>query len=157
MSFHRARPAGALVVVVVLAASAGFALAAQPKKGYVYETNNQTTKVSVYFKVSGNGRRVTGLLAGTPIKCPASVGGVGGLPYDKKPGSATIKHGTFKATLTLYAPGAANKKEGTDTVTGAFRANGTATGTVADHFNNNSGVCKATSRRYTAQGYRPTG
>jgi hypothetical protein len=150
------RHVGALLILVVLLVCAAAALAAKPKKGYIYETNSQTTKVSVYFKVSKNGKRVIDLSPGTPIKCPKSVGGVGGLPGATIPGSAEIsKQGTFKTKLTLFDPGG-HKKGGTETVTGKF-SDDHATGKVTDHFVNSSGVCKATTRSYTAIGYPATG
>jgi hypothetical protein len=147
---------GALVILVVLLVCAAAALAAKPKKGFTYETNSMATKESVFFKVSKNGKRVTGLEVGTPIKCPKSVGGVGGLPGALNPGSAAIsKQGTFKTKFTLFDPGG-HKKGGTETVTGKF-SDDHATGKVTDHFTNSSGVCKATTRSYTAIGFAPTG
>jgi hypothetical protein len=150
------RHVGALLVLVVLLVCVTAALAAKPKKGYVYDTNSQTTKVSVYFKVSKNGKRLTSLEVGTPVKCPKNIGGVGGLPGALKPGSAAIsKQGTFKTKFTLFDPGG-HKKGGTETVTGKF-SDDHATGNVTDHFTNSSGVCKATTRSYTAIGFAPTG
>jgi hypothetical protein len=132
------------------------ALAAKPKKGFTYETNSMATKESVFFKVSKNGKRLTNLQVGTPFKCPKSVGGVGGLPGALTPGSAAIsKDGTFKTKFTLFDPGG-HKKGGTETVTGKF-SDDHATGKVTDHFTNSSGVCKATTRSYTAIGFAPTG
>jgi hypothetical protein len=150
------RHVGALLVLVVLLVCTAAALAAKPKKGYIYDTNNQTSKVDVYFKVSKNGKRVTDLQPGTAIKCPKNIGGVGGLPGARNPGSAEIsKQGTFKAKFTLIDPGS-HKKGGTETVTGKF-SDDHATGKVTDHFTNSSGVCKATTRSYTAIGFAPTG
>lgn len=150
------RHVGALLVLVVLLVWAAVALAAKPKKGYIYDTNSQTTKVGVYFKVAKNGKRLTSLEVGTPIKCPKNSGGVGGLPGALKPGSAAIsKQGTFKTKFTLFDPGS-HKKGGTETVTGKF-SDDHATGKVTDHFVNVSGICKATTDSYTAIGYPPTG
>jgi hypothetical protein len=149
------RHVGALLILVVLLVCAAAALAAKPKKGYIYDSSSPS-KQSVYFKVSKNGKRVTSLQAGTPVKCPKNIGGVGGLPGSLKLGSAEIsKQGTFKAKLTLVDPGS-HKKGGTETVTGKF-SDDHATGKVTDHFVNNSGVCKATTRSYTAIGFAPTG
>jgi hypothetical protein len=81
---------------------------------------------------------------------------VGGLPGALNAVSAEIsKDGTFKTKFTLFDPGG-HKKGGTETVTGKF-SDDHATGKVTDHFTNSSGVCKATTRSYTAIGYAPTG
>jgi hypothetical protein len=149
------RHVGALLVLVVLLVCAAAALAAKPKKGYIYDTNSHSTKQSVYFKVSTNGKRLTDLQVSTPIKCPKSVGGVGGLPGALNPGSAEIsKQGTFKTKFTLFDPGGGHKKGGTETVTGKF-SDDHATGKVTDKFTNSSFVCKATTRSYTAMGFAP--
>jgi hypothetical protein len=146
----------ALVVLVVALVCVTAALASKPHKGYVYATSN-TSFVSVYFKVAKNGKKVTNLDVGTPIKCPKSVGGVGGLPGAKRNRSASItRDGTFKAKLTLYSIGPKPKKAGSVTITGKF-SDDHATGKVSDKFNSNKGVCKATTRSYTAIGYAPVG
>jgi hypothetical protein len=157
MQISRTRCVGALVVAIVLVLAVGSALAAEPHKGWFYETSSTTSKVSVSFLVSRNGKKVTKLFAGDAFKCPSNIGGVGGFPGQMKSVSARISsRGTFKVKFSLIDP-RNHKKAGTDTVTGTFLKHNRAKGKVKTHFNSNSGVCKATTRSFTAQGYRPVG
>ncbi|MGD1049897.1 MAG: hypothetical protein ABR947_02360 [Solirubrobacteraceae bacterium] len=141
---------GALTVAAALS-TAGVALATAPKQGWTY-TTQPTAKVSVTFKVSANGKRVTNLGAGIAIKCKGSAGGF----PQAKPGSGNItKTGTFKVVLKLYPLGGASQKSsGTDTVTGTFVKGGKATGTVLSYFDfqGANSFCTGVKQNYTAIG-----
>src|SRR5579884_1407977 len=147
------RVRGAQVVgaaLTVVAALAGIAFAAAPKKGRTYTTSS-TSKVYVSFKVAATGKQVTNLDASTAVKCKGSAGGFPAA----KPGSGKItKQGTFRVVLRLYPPGPHTKSSGTDTVTGKFVAGGKATGTVRTYFDGQSSksFCQGVKRSYTAIG-----
>jgi hypothetical protein len=145
----------ALVLAFVTLVTAAVALAANQEKGWTYSSPSAAHE-SVYFMVSTNGKKVVDLSASTPVKCPSSVGGVGGIA-SATGGSATIsRHGTFKVTMkqTTFA---GHKSAGTDTVTGTFLEHGQEKGKVTSHFNSNTGICKATTRSYTTTGTAPAG
>jgi hypothetical protein len=143
---HRAVVLTAFVTLL----TAGVALAADQENGWTYSSPGE----SVYFKVSTTGKKVIDVYASTPVKCPSSVGGVGGIA-SASGGSATIsRHGTFKVTIK-QASFRGHKSAGTDTVTGTFLEHGQEKGKVTSHFNSNTGICKATTRSYTATGTPP--
>jgi hypothetical protein len=128
---------GLVLVMVTALAWAGIALAASPVKGGSY-TGTYKGKVgdSISFKVSSNGKRLTGLYVSTPFKCS---GGCGGVPAGTGGSAKITKKGTFKTKINLVGPGA-TKSIGTDTVVGTFLSHGRAKGTVTSHFSGGSGA-----------------
>ena len=140
--------AGAITLAVALS-TAAIALATAPNKGWTYTTHSTTT-VYVSFKVSASGTKVINLSAGIAVKCKGSAGGF----PSAKPGSGRITNGTFKVVLKLFPPGAAQKSNGTDTVTGKFVTGGKAIGAVLTHFNgqNSKSFCRGVKQSYTAIG-----
>src|ERR1700683_4478093 len=100
-----------------------YALAAAPVKGGSYAgayKGRPTDTIS--FKVSSNGKKLTGLYVSTPFKCS---GGCGGVPAGTGGSAKITKKGTFKATIKLIGPGS-TKAIGTDTVVGTFLSHGRA-------------------------------
>ncbi len=137
---------GFLALTVALA-GASLAFAAKQVTGATY-TGHWTgvSTETIFFKVSSNGKKVVDLSVTTPFKCNGGCGGVG----SPSGGSAVItRGGTFKATLTIPAPGSTSRSEGTDTVTGTFHAHGTASGKITSHFNGGGG---GATRTWTATG-----
>lgn len=128
---------GPVLVVVTALAWAGIALAATPVKGGSYTgTYKGTVGDSISFKVSSNGKKLTGLYVSTPFKCS---GGCGGVPSGSNGSAKITRKGTFKAKLKLVGPGG-TKPIGTDTVVGRFLSHGRAKGTVTSHFSAGSGA-----------------
>jgi hypothetical protein len=118
------------LVSLVLAASlalAAAALAANPVNGARY--SGRLTGVgstdTVTFKVSKNGKKVTGVSV-SPF-FPNSCGSGGPLPkYTSKP--AAVKHGKFKAAVFVVT--ATGSKLPAGTVRGTFLAHGKEKGTI---------------------------
>ena len=135
-ALHPRALVAAVAVAAVTLASAGLALAAKQVRGatYVGHYKGVATEVNteaISFKVSANGKKLTGLSVSTPFKCGGGCGGVG----SPSGGTARItREGTFTVKLKIPAPGGQGS-EGTDTVTGTFHAHGKAGGTVTSHFN----------------------
>jgi hypothetical protein len=143
---------GGVLTLVAALSTAGIALATAPKKGWTYSTQPRA-KVSVTFKVSATGKKVTDLDAGIAVKCKGSAGG---FPSARSGGSGKVtRTGTFTVVLKLYPPGPAGQKSaGTDTVTGKFLPGGKAIGTVNTHFDgqSSSSFCRGVKRSYSATG-----
>jgi hypothetical protein len=128
---------GLLVVAAIALVCAGYALAAAPVKSGSYTgVYKGRAGSTISFKVSSNGKKLTGLYVSTPFKCS---GGCGGVPAGTNGSAKITKKGTFKAKINLVGPGA-TKPIGTDTVVGKFLAHGKAKGTVTSHFKGGSGA-----------------
>ena len=131
-SVVRRRIVVATIAAAAASALAAVAVAAHPLDGATYRgsfTGSASTTLS--FKVSANGKRVSGFTMDVP-----PVGCQGGAFGNPKPGSAAVtKQGTFTATLTLYfAP--RNSVNGKVVVTGTFASKGREHGTVSSIFTN---------------------
>ena len=128
--------------VAVFALSAGVALAAKPVAGASYAGKTIVKyPAAVSFKVSANGKRVTGLTV------PVVLGCQGGGIAPAKPGSATITaNGKFSATLFLRSPlGKVTPQK--EIVTGTFGKRGHESGTIKSVFT--SAGCGTTVRYST--------
>jgi hypothetical protein len=127
---------GLVAAAVIALVCAGYALAAVPVKGGSYTgTYKGESGASISFKVSSNGKKLTGLYVSTPFKCS---GGCGGVPAGTAGSAKITKKGTFKTKVNLVGPGA-TKPIGTDTVVGTFLSHGRAKGTVTSRFSGGSG------------------
>ncbi len=125
---------GGTVAAAVALATTGIALASAIKGASYAGTYRGRPTDTISFKVSANGKMVTGLYATTPFKCNGGCGGVESVTG----GSARIsKKGTFKLTVKLYGPGS-TKSFGRDTITGTFLSHGRAKGKVSSHFDGGS-------------------
>src|ERR1700722_3031875 len=95
---------GLVPAAVIALVCAGYAMAAAPARGGSY-TGTYKGKVgdSISFKVSGNGKKLTGLYVSTPFKCS---GGCGGVPAGSGGSARITKKGTFRAKINLIGPGA---------------------------------------------------
>ncbi len=112
--------------------SAGIALAARPLKDTTYSGSFKgQTSDAVSFKVSANGKKVSGFSIATP-----PVGCQGGEFGSATGGSGSIsKQGTFKVTLSLvFAP--AHRTNGKLVVSGKFGKKGAESGQVSSIFTN---------------------
>ena len=135
-----------LLSLAALFAVAGVAAAAQPVKGGKYSgTFTIAPSESVTFKVSKNGKKVTGLkvLPSAPNTC-----GSGGPPPGQSSKAVKISKGKFTATVT-YTTGTgfvfAKAK-----VTGTFLKHRRERGTVRTRFTDRSGKnCEATFKYTT--------
>jgi hypothetical protein len=129
---HKSTVRAIAIMSVGVLASAGVALAAQPKKGASYSgTFKGITSDAVSFKVSANGKKVSGFaIPNPPAGCQG--GGFG----SASGGMATVsKQGTFKITLSLvFAP--AHRTNGTVVVSGKFDKHGTESGKISSVFTN---------------------
>lgn len=114
------------VCIGVWLGATALAIAAKPVKSATYTgTTNHESPVS--FKVSANGKRVTGLHVPLPASC--QYGGIAAL----KPGTARItSKGTFKATLTIRALD--GQKSGKVFVAGTFHRKRRESGTITSVF-----------------------
>jgi hypothetical protein len=125
---------GAAAIALVCA---GYALAAAPVRGGSYTgVYKGRAGSTISFKVSSNGKKLTGLYVSTPFKCS---GGCGGVPAGTGGSAKITRKGTFKTKINLVGPGA-TKPIGTDTVVGTFLSHGRAKGTVTSHFSGGSGA-----------------
>ena len=127
-ALHPRALVAAVAVAAVTLASAGLALAAKQVKGatYVGHYKGVATEVNteaISFKVSANGKKLTGLSVSTPFKCG---GGCGGRrePERREPRGSPAR-GPSRSSSRSRRPGA-RESEGTDTVTGTFHAHGKA-------------------------------
>jgi hypothetical protein len=138
----------AALSAVVLLATASVALAARPVKGATYRgtiqwSRNAIDKFPIAFKVSRNGRDVTGfrLADSFPVYCQG-----GGFPAIGSGGSGKVgKQGTFTAKLPLKDT-TTQKPEGFIVVTGRFVAGDGVSGKVRTDLPGNIGkACDGTS------------
>ena len=116
-------PVAVLLVVVALLAAATDAFAGKPVKGATYNGTVKQNAISLLFKVSASGRRVTKLtLSNLPLFCQG-----GGAPSKISFDSARIRRGRFhtSATQTFHGSVAATAK-----LAGKFTANGGAKGSL---------------------------
>lgn len=140
--------------VVLLAGLASLALAANPLGGATYSGRwgPQSFHATVKFKTSRNGKRVSGFkIAVGPLGCQ------GAPPTVKSGGSAAVKKGKFRVSLTLYFPPTKPSRHvGKLVVTGAFAGHGKESGKLTDQFNGKSGYSKScdTTVSYTTRGKR---
>jgi hypothetical protein len=133
----RDAPLGKLIAssalgLTAILAIAGMALAASPVKGAKYSGRVKVSAtLTVSFKVSGSGKKVTSLKVSPSL--PNTCGYGGPLPTDtSKP--AKIKHGKFTAKITEKA--SSGTVIGTAKVTGKFLAKGKEKGTVRTNLPN---------------------
>jgi hypothetical protein len=118
------------IVSMGVLASAGVALAAQPKKGASYSgAFKSLSSDTVSFKVSANGKKVSGFAIPNP-----PVGCQGGAFGSASGGTATVStQGTFKITLNLvFAP--EHRTNGKVVVSGRFGKHGTESGKISSVF-----------------------
>jgi hypothetical protein len=128
---------GLVLAAAIALVCAGYALAAAPVKGGSYTgTYKGGAGSTISFKVSSNGKKLTGLYVSTPFECS---GGCGGVSAGTNGSAKITKKGTFKTKINLLAPGG-TKPIGTDTVVGTFLSHGGAKGTVTSHFKSGSGA-----------------
>jgi len=153
----RARPCARIPTAICLAAIVALlgvtaaALAAKPIKGAAYQGKLKLTHASsvtypISFKVSANGKRVSGfsLPHGYPVYCQG-----GGFGQQQAASSTISKTGRFTVKLPIYfAP--AHQHQGFVIITGAFAKHGKESGTVRTDFTK-SPVCNGTAT-YTTTG-----
>lgn len=131
----RSKSALIAAVAVGVLGSAGAALAANAVKGARYSGHLSAPRTSyvVSFKVSANGRQVTGLtISNTPFFCPG-----GGRPIPVTFANATISgSGTFTSSGTyVIIEGPYKGQVGTKlSITGKFGSGRTEQGTVASTY-----------------------
>jgi hypothetical protein len=141
----RFRLVAILAAGTLLLAGVGVALAAKPIAGYTYYT--PSTSVSVYFKAV-NATKLTDFSAGLALHCKSNCGGFGGVRSFTSKSVRVSKAGTFKASGNILT--VANKKLGTETVTGRFVTATKVTGKVTTHAN--LGQYQGVTKSYTATG-----
>jgi hypothetical protein len=118
------------VLIAALVALAGLALAAAPVKGGRYSGHLAVSaSETVSFKVSSNGKKVTGLTG--PAFAPNTCGS-GGPPPSQSSSPASISGGKFSAKIT-YRTGTGHAIA-TVTVKGKFKKHRKETGTMRTHF-----------------------
>ena len=117
----------AALALAATIASAGIALAAGPVKGARYSGKVKVTAtLTVAFKVSKSGQRVTSLKVSPVLPNTCGYGGPLVPKQSSKP--ATIKNGRFTAKVT--AKSTSGVVIGSATVTGRFLAHGKEAGTI---------------------------
>jgi hypothetical protein len=114
---------------LVTAAAAAAALAASPLKGATYHGSWGTAPAggTVQFKVSANGKKVSGFnLGSVPLNCQ------GVIPQANSSSATVSKAGKFAATLTLFFPPTQPSRHvGTLVVSGTFHKGRKESGTLA--------------------------
>lgn len=141
----------ALLLLLVLAL-AGVALAANPKKGATYSglitrvVAGTSSTFPISFEVSANGKKVRNftLESDYPVYCEG-----GGFGEAQKATATVSKKGTFTAKLPLYfAP--AHEHQGFVEITGKFGKKGHESGKVVTDFSGgNLTGCNGTSKYTT--------
>ena len=134
--------AGALLLLAV-----SIALAAKPKANYTYSTPTGSSP-NVYFQAK-NGKKLINFDAGMALKCTVKVcGGFGGIKSFTRASVKVSKKGTFKVSGKIVTE--ADKKLGTQTVTGRFVSPTEVKGKVATHLQ--LGQYKGVTEKFTATG-----
>jgi hypothetical protein len=121
-----------VLALAAILAIAGIAVAAAPVKGAKYSGRvNVSATLTVSFKVSRSGRKITSLKVSPslPNTC-----GYGGPPPTETSKPAKIKHGRFTAKITEKA--SSGTVIATASVTGQFLAKGKEKGTVKTNLPN---------------------
>ncbi len=126
-----------LLACVVGLSVAGLALASNPTKGATYKGSwgPKSDNATVQFKVSGNGKRVSGFsIPVGPLGCQ------GAGPKIKSGGSAAVKKGRFKVSLAMYFPPTEpGRHVGSLVVTGSFAKHGKESGKLSAKFSGQNG------------------
>jgi hypothetical protein len=126
-----------LLGCVVAVSVAGLALASNPTKGATYKGSwgPKSFNATVQFKVSGNGKRVSGF--NVPI---GPLGCQGSGPKIKSGGSAGVKKGRFRLSLFMYFPPTQPSRHvGSLVVTGTFARHGKESGKLSAKFSGQNG------------------
>lgn len=126
----RATRTGAALAVALLALASTAAAAGGPVKGATYSGSLAAPRsaITVTFKVSANGKKVTHLrISNLPLYCSS-----GGPAIPIKFKKAKIKAGSFKSTGRYVLTAGPNKGKVGDklSITGTFGSAGTESGTV---------------------------